>query len=301
MDKILQTNGLTKCYYGSKNVVDQVSMTINKGDIYGFIGKNGAGKTTFMKMICGLTKPTSGEISLFGSGELQEGRRKIGCAIEYPAIWPNMTAKQNLNYFSILLGIKDESYIDYLLQLVGLNDVGKKKAGKFSLGMKQRLAIAISMIEKPEFLVLDEPINGLDPAGIVEVRELLLRLNQEKKITILIASHILGELSKLVTKYGVIVDGKLVQEFEAEQLKDKLTQCIQITVDDIGTAEQLLKEQVNNAQYQIVDQNKMEIFNQEIDPAKINRIFVEHGINVSRLDVDGQDMESYLVNMMGGN
>nr|WP_326167284.1 ABC transporter ATP-binding protein [uncultured Lachnoclostridium sp.] len=214
---ILKTNHLTK-RYGHRAVVENLSMTIYKGDIYGFIGKNGAGKTTLIRMVTGLATPSDGSIRLFGSGSLLEGRRRIGTVIEAPAFYPGMTAYENIIAFSKLQGLHDFSHTEDLLELVGLTHTGKKKCRNFSLGMKQRLAIAIALIGDPELLILDEPTNGLDPEGMKEVRDLILKLNQEKGITVLVSSHILGELSKFATRYGIIHHGKLIEEFTEEDL-----------------------------------------------------------------------------------
>ena len=217
MSVILRTNQLTKRYH-HRAVVDHLSMTIHEGDIYGFIGKNGAGKTTLIRMIAGLAAPDDGTILLFGDADLRKGRKQIGTVIESPALYPGMTAKENLLTQYKLKGIRDESQADAILTLVGLDNTGKKKAKDFSLGMRQRLAIAIALIGSPRFLILDEPTNGLDPEGIKEIRDLILRLNQDRRITVLISSHILGELSKFATRYGIIHQGRLIDEFTEEQL-----------------------------------------------------------------------------------
>lgn len=220
METILRTNHITK-RYGHQAVVNNLSMTIHRGDIYGFIGKNGAGKTTLIRMITGLAKPSDGNILLFGSPQLLDGRSKIGTVIESPALYPGMTARQNLIAQCKLQGIADLSQADEILQLVGLDDTGRKKAKNFSLGMRQRLAIAIALIGNPEFLILDEPTNGLDPEGIKEIRELIVKLNKERKITVLISSHILGELSKFATRYGIIHHGQLIDEFSEQELWER--------------------------------------------------------------------------------
>lgn len=222
MSVVLRTNQLTKCYNG-RPVVDHLSMTIHKGDIYGFIGKNGAGKTTLIRMIAGLAAPTSGNALLFGSADLRKGRKRIGTVIESPALYPGMTAKENLLVHYRLQGIRDTSRADAILTLTGLKDAGRKKARDFSLGMRQRLAIAIALIGNPRFLILDEPTNGLDPEGIKEIRDLLLRLNHDLQITVLISSHILSELSKFATRYGIIHQGRLIDEFTEEQLIRRCT------------------------------------------------------------------------------
>ena len=219
MSVILRTNHVTK-RYGSRPVVSDLSMTIHKGDIYGFTGKNGAGKTTLIRMITGLAAPSDGNMLLFGKPDLLEGRKKIGTVIESPAFYPGMTARENLTAQCRLQG-EDSAQVDEILALVGLDDTGKKKARNFSLGMRQRLAIAIALIGTPELLILDEPTNGLDPEGIKEIRELILKLNKEKDITVLISSHILGELSKFATRYGIIHQGRLIEEFTEDELWER--------------------------------------------------------------------------------
>ena len=237
--EILNTKNLTKTYK-KKNAVSNLNMSINKGDIYGFIGKNGAGKTTTIKMIVGLAAPTSGEITLFESKSLNQGRRKIGTVIEAPAFVPNLTARQNMVIQWKLLGNKNPAIIDEMLNLVGLDYVGKKKVKNFSLGMKQRLGIAMTLMGEPEFLVLDEPTNGLDPKGIVEVRELLQKLNEERGLTILISSHILSELAKLATRIGIIDDGVLLEEFSIDELDERCKSKLVVLVDDTEKAKDIL-------------------------------------------------------------
>jgi len=241
MEYVLVTKGLTK-KYGKTTVVDGVDMHIKKGDIYGFIGKNGAGKTTLMKMVCGLTNASAGTFTLLGQKKADDARKKIGSLIENPALFPHMTVEENLTYYVKLRNATTQKKND-LISLVGLDQSAmKKKAANLSLGMKQRLSIAIALLNDPEFLVLDEPINGLDPEGIVEIRKLLVKLNQERGITILISSHILGELEKMATRYGVIRDGKLIKEFDADELKDASTGRIVIEADDFEKACKLLQE-----------------------------------------------------------
>lgn len=220
MSVILRTNHLTK-RYGHRTVVDNLSMTIHEGDIYGFIGKNGAGKTTLIRMITGLAAPSDGNLLLFGSSNLLEGRKQIGTVIESPALYPGMTARENLITQCKLQGVTDESQTDSILTLIGLSDTGKKKVKDFSLGMRQRLAIGLSLVGNPKLLVLDEPINGLDPEGIKEIRDLILKLNHDRNITVLISSHILGELSRLATRYGIIHRGRLIEEFTETQLFER--------------------------------------------------------------------------------
>ena len=220
MEYILQTQKLCK-KYGKFKALNDLTINVPKGSIYGMVGRNGAGKTTLIRVITGLNNPTSGEFSLFGvknnDRKLLETRRKMGAVVETPSLHPEMSAKDNLIQQTKALGISDEK-LDDILKLVGLANTGKKKAKNFSLGMRQRLGIAFSLVGDPEFLVLDEPINGLDPQGIIEVREMIMRLNQEKGITILISSHILDELSRLATHYGFIEHGHVIKEMSAEEL-----------------------------------------------------------------------------------
>lgn len=297
--EILTTRGLTKTYRG-RNVVNGVDMHVEKGDIYGFIGKNGAGKTTLMKMVCGLTRSSAGEFTLFGSNDLGAGRKKIGCVIEQPALYPGMTARENLTYYSKMQGCEKTTDIDELLNLVGLPDTGKKKAKKFSLGMKQRLSIAIALLGEPEFLVLDEPMNGLDPAGIREIRELLLKLHEEKKITILMSSHILGELGKIATKYGIINSGTLVEEFSAKELENRAKHFLHIVVNDSGKAQRILTEKCNINEIKCMEDGSLCVYEQLENAALLNQTLVQNDVMVSGLTVRGQDVEMYFVNRMGG-
>lgn len=300
MSLVLQTNCLTK-KYGRQIAVNKVNINIEQGDIYGFIGKNGAGKTTLMKIVCGLIYQDQGDIKLFESNDLQKGRRRVGCVIEQPALYPDMTAKQNLIYYNKLLGIPDDNSVNDVLELVGLQETGKKKTKNFSLGMKQRLSIAIALLGNPDFLILDEPINGLDPSGIREVRELILRLNFENKITILISSHILGELTKIASKYGIIDNGVLVDEFEAGELQERCKKCITIEVDNFDKAAYIIKNNIKSTDYQVFDQGKICIYDSLNIPAQINKELIENGVLVSRICLEGNDTEAYFVKMMGGN
>lgn len=229
-ENILTVRNLTKSYQ-DKKVVDHVSMTINRGDIYGFVGVNGAGKTTFMKMLCGLVKPTEGSICLFGeTGEknLEKARRKVGALIEHPALYTNMPAMANLEiqrrYLDVELGGNSKEKLKELLELVGLEDVGNKRVGAFSMGMKQRLGLAVALIGEPDFLILDEPYVGLDPVGVMELRELLTKLNQEKNLTIFFSSHNLDQMTQLATRYGFLHNGKLMKELSAKELEQECEQ-----------------------------------------------------------------------------
>ena len=219
MESVLKTNGIIK-KFGNNTILNGINMNINKGDIYGFIGKNGSGKTTFMRVVLSLTQKNDGEVVFFNDKKIEDVGLKVGSLIETPGLYKNASAYENLKRFSILYGA-DESKINELLELVGLANTGNRKAKDFSLGMRQRLGIAIALLGDPEFLLLDEPINGLDPEGIKEIRDVIVKLNREKNITFLISSHLLDELSKIVTRYGILNNGVLLEEISAEELKEK--------------------------------------------------------------------------------
>lgn len=231
MDYVLTTNALTKCYKKSK-ALNNLCMHVPKGAIYGFIGKNGAGKTTLIRMICGLAKPTEGSYTLYGTSstenEIQQTRRHIGAVVETPALSLDMTAEENMRQQYRILGMTSFDGIGEVLKFVGLENAGRKKVKAFSLGMKQRLGIAMALAGEPDFLVLDEPTNGLDPQGIIELRELILKLNHEKGITFLISSHILDELARVATHYGIIDQGRMVKEFSAKDLEKECGNYLQI-------------------------------------------------------------------------
>lgn len=296
METILKTTGLTK-QFGKKMAVNNVNMTIEKGDIYGFIGKNGAGKTTFMRMVLGTAFPTKGSVALFDGMPLEKARHRIGSLIEGPGLYKNCTAYENLKQFSLIYGGTDAE-IHEILELVGLSNTGKKKAGKFSLGMKQRLGIGIALLGKPEFLILDEPVNGLDPAGMKEVRDLILRLNHEKKVTILISSHLLDELSKVVTRYGIINDGCLVEEVSAADLAERCRQKLTFTVNDTERAVAVLSSAVPASE--IRTENGEIILSSHLDEAaSLNRLLVQQDIAVSGIQVQTDGLEQYFMKRIG--
>lgn len=299
MEYVLKTENLTKVY-GKNKVVNNVCMNVQKGDIYGFIGKNGAGKTTFMRMVAGMAAPTAGSMTLFGSEELEKQRERIGTLIENPGIYPNMTAKENLEVARRNFGIADKQAVEDMLDFVGLSDTGKKKVKNFSMGMKQRLGIGISLFRNPDFLILDEPINGLDPAGIKEIRELLLKLNQEREITILISSHILGELSKMATRYGIIRDGELVEEFKAEELEERCKRCQKLVVDDAQKAVRILEESLGITDYDVKEDETIRIFEHLDDLEETNRKLILNGVNIKETYLSGQDLEGYFMDLLGG-
>ena len=261
MEYVLTTQALSK-HYGHFKALNNLTMKVPKGAIYGFIGKNGAGKTTLIRLICGLQAPTSGEYTLYGrksgDGHLHDSRRRMGAVVETPSIYLNMSAMDNLKHQYIILGKPSFEGIDELLNLVGLAHAGRKKAKNFSLGMRQRLGIAIALAGDPDFLVLDEPVNGLDPQGIIEIRELILKLNREHQMTFLISSHILDELSKLATHYGFIDKGHIVREISAEDLESACRKCMHIEVSDIQALIRVLdKEKMD---YAIISDTEADIY-----------------------------------------
>lgn len=298
---LLSTSALTK-QFGRHKAVDQVSMHIKRGAIYGFIGRNGAGKTTTLRMIGGLASPTEGEIEMFGcrGRELKQIRSRVGCLIEGPGLYGNMTARDNMKMKCLLLGVQKKGYIEELLEVVGLKDVGKKHVKRYSLGMKQRLGIAMALIGEPDLLVLDEPINGLDPQGIAEVRETILRLNKERNMTILISSHILEELSKIATDYGIIHQGTLLQEITDEELRERCSERLEITLSSPELAIPVL-DRLGIRRYQVMDKEHIYVFERLDESARLNMEFAKAGIPVKGLAVTNEELETYFLNLTGGN
>lgn len=297
MEYILQTKGLTK-QYGKHTVVNHVDMHVEKGDIYGFIGKNGAGKTTFMRMVTGFAAPLEGSMELFGSSELEKQRVRIGSLIEQPGLYGKMTAKENMEIIRRNLGITKKHAVDEILEFVKLSNTGKKKVKNFSMGMKQRLGIAIALFNNPDFLILDEPINGLDPAGIKEIRDLLLKLNHERQITILISSHILGELSKIASRYGIIKDGRLIEEFDAKDLESRCRRCLKLSVDDANHAAAILEEKCHISNYDVPEPGTLRLFDGLDRSWAINRELIQNGIQLKESYLAGQDLEGYFMDLL---
>ena len=304
METILQTNGLTK-KYGKKTVVDHVSVNVRRGDIYGLIGKNGAGKTTFMRMVLGFAVPNEGTVALFGGEPQKTAGQKIGSLIEAPAFYGNCSALENLRYFSLLSGrgeaskpVSDER-LEALIEMVGLKDAGKKKVGNYSLGMKQRLGLAIAMLGDPEFLILDEPVNGLDPAGIRDVRDTIRRLNHDAGVTILISSHLLDELAKVATKYGILNEGKLVEEITTEELEARCRHNVTMIVNDPVRAREILAGTIP-AEEISVEQHKVTVFSHTDEAAVINRRLVEGGVDVYELTTHTRGVEDFFIERIGG-
>ena len=261
MEYVLKTNSLCK-NYGHFKALNGLSMNVTKGSIYGLIGKNGAGKTTLIRLICGLQEPTSGDYVLYGKKhidkDITKSRRRMGAIVETPSIYVDLTAYENLKEQYKVLGIPSDDGISEILKLVGLENTGNKKAKNFSLGMRQRLGIAVALAGSPDFLVLDEPVNGLDPQGIIEIRELILKLNQEHGITVLISSHILDELSKLATYYGFIDNGKMIKQISSIELESKCRKCTHLKVSSTKTLAYVLDTM--NIEYKILSNTEADIF-----------------------------------------
>ena len=299
---VLKTYNITK-KYGEQLAVDNVNMTIKKGDIYGFIGQNGAGKTTLIRLSTGLIHKSGGEIELLGANEeneLNKARTMVGSLIETPSFYTNMTARENLEVSRLVRNIPGKKCIDEVLELVGLKDVEKKKVKNFSLGMRQRLGIANALMGNPKLLILDEPINGLDPMGIVEIRELLKKINKEKDMTILISSHILSELSELATTYGIISNGKLIEEITAKQLSEKCRQYIDLKVDDTARAVILLERELGISDYEVLEDSNIKVFSNLDNVGEVNSLLSRSGIIVESISVKGENLEEYFMNKVGG-
>ena len=293
---ILQTKELCK-EFAHTAAVNRVSMNIQQGDIYGFIGENGAGKTTFMRMVAGLASPTSGTIKLFGQENLQAGRHHIGCTIENPALYKNMTARENLEIFRHAFGVKNTKSTDKVLSLMGLADTGRKRVGDFSLGMKQRLAIAVALLGNPQFLILDEPINGLDPVGIQELRNLFVQLNREQNITLLISSHILDELSRLATHYGFIDKGTIVKEITAEELENTCRKCVKLQVTDTAVLAHILDKR--SLEYEILSDTQANVYG-ELVVSDVALELAEQNCRMFSVQEYEESLESYYLNLVGG-
>lgn len=300
MDYILETRSLSK-HYGRFKALDGMNMHVPKGAIYGLVGKNGAGKTTLIRLICGLQEPSSGSFTLYGTENrdkaIVRARRRMGAVVETPSLYPDMTAEDNLKMQYRVLGLPSFEGIDQLLQLVGLENTGKKKARNFSLGMKQRLGIAVALAGDPDFLVLDEPVNGLDPQGIIEIRELILKLNRERQISVLISSHILDELSRLATHYGFIDSGRMVKEISAEELDTVCRKCVRLVVSDVKPLARVLDSM--GIEYNILSPTQADVFARVNLSGLVNALAKEDCELIAAQERD-ESLESYYVNLVGG-
>ena len=300
MDYVLRTNALCKNYRDFK-ALNGLSMNVPKGAIYGFVGKNGAGKTTLIRLICGLQEPASGNYTLYGrkntDKDITKSRRRMGAVVETPSIYLDMTAENNLKQQYRILGLPSYDGLSEILNLVGLNHTGKKKAKNFSLGMRQRLGIAIALVGDPDFLVLDEPANGLDPQGIIEIRELILKLNQEKQITVLISSHILDELSRLATHYGFIDNGCLVKELSAKELEAACRKCVRMKVSDTKALARVLNGM--KIDYTIITNLTADVYAQ-VNVSHLAAALAKENCEVISMQERDESLESYYVNLIGG-
>lgn len=300
MEYIFTAHGLSKSYRHFK-ALNGLSMNVPKGAIYGLVGKNGAGKTTLIRLITGLQEPTQGRYCLYGAQndekDITRARRRIGAVVETPSIYGELTAVENIKEQYRVLGLPSFEGIDDILKLVGLENTGKKKAKNFSLGMKQRLGIAIALCGDPDLLILDEPINGLDPQGIVEMRELILKLNQDGQITVIISSHILDELSRLATHYGFIDGGRMVREISAEDLDAACRKCIRIEVSDMNALSLTLDE--IKLEYNVVSETKADIFAQ-ITVTELVLALAKKNCQVISIQEKDESLESYFMSLVGG-
>lgn len=301
MEYILTTENLTKIY-GTYRAADQINIHIKKGEVYGLIGRNGAGKTTILKMICGLSTPTSGSVTFKGKSgvELKKNMKSIGSLIETPGLFPKMTAFQNVKLKCLSMGIKDNDYVNSLLEQVGLSNVGKKHAQSFSLGMKQRLGIALALVGNPEFVVLDEPINGLDPQGIAEMRQIIHRLSKEKGMTIIVSSHILDELVKVADSFAIINKGKLLDEFTAEELNRRCSTYAYLKTSNNEIAQKVLND-FNITEYEILNEQTIKISSRIEDGSKIIEKLVKSEVAVYEFAFKQMTLEEYYLNSTGRN
>lgn len=299
---ICQTLNLSKKYKSSV-ALENININIKRGEIYGLIGENGAGKTTLIKTIAQLIKPTDGDIKLFGKtdeNDLCRLQKKIGYTIENPALYMDMTARQNLEVIRIEKGIPGTSDIDRVLSMVNLNNTGKKKVKHFSLGMKQRLALAMVLLNEPEILILDEPLNGLDPTGISELRNLLKRLNTEKNITIILSSHILSELHKLATCYGIMHKGRIIEEISSEILDDRCKKHVSIKVSDTKVTSMVLEKDLGIKNFSVCSEDTIKIYGYFDKCAQINKTLVLKNVLVEEISIKGESLESYFTKLIGG-
>lgn len=300
MEYILETQNLCK-YYKKHKILNDLNIHVAKGSIYGLIGRNGAGKTTLIRIICGLQKPSKGTYCIYNTKnnekKINSVRKRIGAIIETPSIYFDMTAEENLKEQYKVIGLPIENSLNELLNTVGLTNTGNKKVKEFSLGMKQRLGIAISLVGHPDLLILDEPINGLDPEGIIEIRELILKLNKEKGITFLISSHYLDELSKISTHYGFIKNGTMLQEICKEQLEEKCKKRIELEVSDVKECVKYFEEK--QFSYEVISEKRLNLYN-KINITDLAIALSEKNCIINKFQEKEESLESYYINLMGG-
>src|SRR5690625_2234453 len=302
MDAIIHTHQLTK-FFKDEEVIKPLDFTLEKGEICALIGKNGAGKSTIFKMLAGQLMPTSGEIQLFGKSgkEEDQAKQRMGFMIETPVFFPDFTAKQNLEYFRIQRGVVEKKRIYEVLEIVGLANEKKKRFRDYSMGMKQRLGIALCLLSSPDCLVLDEPINGLDAEGIMEIRTLLLKLNQENQITILVSSHILTELQLLAKRFVFIKNGVIVDDLSKEDLDNKSKKQIRLKVDNPAKVAQLLEQAYADIDYKILPNQIVTIQNHVENGSEMNRLLIENGVLVMEFRIEALNLEEYFLGLVEGN
>lgn len=300
MEYVLKTSALSKSYKDFK-ALNGLSMNVPKGAVYGFIGKNGAGKTTLIRLICGLQEPTSGGYTLYGrkntDKDIVKSRRRMGAVVEAPSIYLDMTAEDNLKQQYRTLGLPSFDGLDEILKLVGLEGTGKKKAKNFSLGMRQRLGIAIALAGSPDFLVLDEPVNGLDPQGMIDIRELILKLNREQQITVLISSHILDELSKLATYYGFIDNGRIVKEMSRAELEAACKKCVRMEVSNTKALACVLDKM--GIDYKIITDKTADVY-AKVNASRLIGALAEENCEVISMQERDESLESFYISLVGG-
>ena len=300
MEMMLTVQDLTKRYHDFK-ALDHFSMNVEKGAIYGFVGRNGAGKTTLIRTICGLQAPTQGTYTLLGrkhnDPKIAKSRRKMGAVIETPSLYRELNARENLEVQLRMLGLAESAETDRLLALVGLSEAGRKKVKDFSLGMRQRLAMAVALAGDPDFLVLDEPVNGLDPQGIIEVRELILKLNQKHQVTVMISSHNLDELARLATVYGFIDHGRMVKEIAADELEKTCRKCVELSVGSVEAAVETLES--TGADYRVTAADTVEVYG-EIGLSDLLLKLAQNGCAVLSMKARDESLESYYLSLVGG-
>lgn len=299
MEHVIETTQLTK-KYGAQKALDNVSIHIRRGEIYGLIGKNGAGKSTLFRVLTGLSPKTSGEVSIYGEtspSQLNEAKRKIGFMMG-ASFFPYLTAKENLEYFRKVKGIADKDEVDRVLKLVEMENV-KKKFKSFSMGMKQRVSIANALMGNPDIILLDEPINGLDPQGIADFRRIIQKLNQEREITFIVSSHILGELGLMASRFGFIQNGKLIEEIDREEIRKKTQERVIVKVNDTEKAAYLLEQHFKNPSYHINGDKEIIILNVTDQVEVIANLFVTNGLKLSKLAAEERSLEDYFLELIG--
>ena len=285
---------------GQTEILNHLNMTVYQKDIYGFIGQNGAGKSTTMKIIMSLIKETQGQLELFDSLDNQINRSRIGAIIENPAFYPYMTAYENLKYYVQYKGIVEINSIEKVLKMVGLENVRKKKYKNYSLGMKQRLGLALALINNPDLLILDEPLNGLDPQGIVELREILSHLNKKYGITMLISSHILDELEMIATRYGFIHQWQMIEEITAEKLQEKLKKYISLDVENIGLASITLEQKLHTENFKVMDDHTIYLYDFVNESSLVATTLIQEGVILYKMNISNVSLENYYLSLIKG-